>query len=178
MTEVPPLVSEATRKAGVIWVGVPGQPRAIGVWHQWHDAPPADGVPGGVSYVVIGPGEQPVHGLAAATTCTVSVPSSDKRGRIVTWRAAVSPVRPGTPEWDAVIPGMLTKRLNLAAAATAAERWARQCTVLRLAPTGELAEAGETLPTGSLAEPPPPSPARTATRVPFTLHRKRGGRVR
>jgi hypothetical protein len=68
---------------------------------------------------------------------------------------------------------MLAVRLNLTDAAGAEERWAGSCTVLRLAPTGEVVEAGSTLPTASLAGPPPPSSARTSTRVPYTLGRRR-----
>jgi hypothetical protein len=45
--------------------------------------------------------------------------------------------------------------------------------VLRLTPTGELVEAGGSLPTASQAAPAPPSPARTPTRIPKTLHRRR-----
>jgi hypothetical protein len=165
--EVPPLVVEATRKAGLVWIGVPGQPRPTGAWFVW-----TDGGHGNAVYVVTGPGEQPLAGLIGAARCAVSVPSADKHGRIVTWTASVHQVEPGTAEWDAVVPGMLTKRLNLPDGDAAARRWARECAVLRLAPTGELTEAGSTLPAGSLAEPPAPSPARSPTRVPFTLHRK------
>lgn len=167
MTEVPPLVVEATKKAGLVWILVPGQPRAMATWFVW-----ADGGHGDAVYVVAGPGEQPVPGLPEAVECEVSVPSADKHGRIVTWTATVRPVEPGGEEWDAVVPGMLTKRLNLAGSEGAAERWARDCVLLRLAPTGHLPEAGASLPTGSLAAPPAPSAARTATRLPFTLHRK------
>src|SRR5262249_2815190 len=106
--EVPPLVVEATRKAGLVWIAVPGQPRATGAWFVW-----TDGGRGTAAYVVTGPGEQPLPGLAGAAECAVSVPSADKHGRIVTWTAAVHRVEPGGAEWDAVVPGMLTKRLNL-----------------------------------------------------------------
>jgi hypothetical protein len=167
MTGVPPLVAEATKKAGLVWITAPGQPRAMATWFVW-----ADGGHGDAAYVVAGPGEQPVPGLVGAPTCAVSVPSADKHGRIVTWTAAVRPVEPGGAEWDAVVPGMITKRLNLPDSEGAADRWARDCVLLRLAPTGELPEAGDTLPAGSLAAPPAPSPARTPTRVPFTLHRR------
>src|SRR5262249_56826493 len=170
--EVPPLVVEATRKAGLVWIAVPGQPRATGAWFVW-----TDGGRGTAAYVVTGPGEQPLPGLAGAAECAVSVPSADKHGRIVTWTAAVHRVEPGGAEGDAVVPGMLTKRLNLPDADGAGQRWARECAVLRLAPTGEMSEAGATLPLESLAEPPAPSPARTVTRVPFTLHRKPGRRA-
>jgi hypothetical protein len=173
MTEVPPLVVEATKKAGLIWLAVPGQPRAMPVWFVWQQAEP-----GHAAYVVTGPGEQPVPGLAEASECAVTVPSADKRSRIVTWAASVRRVEPGSAEWDEVLPTMLAKRLNLAGAETAPARWAQECAVLRLAPTGEILAAGPSLPTGSLAAPPAPSPARTATRIPYTLHRRprRAGR--
>jgi len=167
VSTVPPLVVEATKKAGLVWIAAPGQPRATAAWFVW-----ADGGHGDAVYLVTGPGEQPAPGLAEAAECAVSVPSSDKHGRIVTWTAAVRRVEPGGAEWDAVVPGMLTKRLNLAGSDGAAARWAAECAVLRLAPTGEVSEAGASLPAGSQAAPPAPSPARTAARVPFTLHRK------
>lgn len=166
MTQVPALVVEATRKAGLVWIAVPGQPRASAAWFVWQDSGPA-------AYVVTGPGEQPAPGLAEAATCAVTVPSADKHGRIVTWTATVRRVEPGSEEWAEVVPGMLGKRLNLPDQDAAEQRWATTCAVLCLTPTGELPEAGPTLPAASLAAAPPPSPARTPTRVPFTLHRRR-----
>lgn len=165
MPDVPPLVAEATKKSDLVWLSVAGQPRAMAVWHFWH---------GDAAYVVTGEGEQPAPGLTSAPSCDVTVRSTDKGGRIVTWRAAVSRLVPDSETWREVVPGMLAARLNLPDAAVAEQRWAQRCTVLRLAPTGELTEAGPTLPTGSLAAPPPPTPARTPTRVPFTLGRRRG----
>jgi hypothetical protein len=166
VVDVPPLVAEATKKSDLVWLSVPGQPRPSVVWHVWRDD---------AAYVVTGAGEQPAPGLAEASTCEVTVRSTDKGGRIVTWRAAVSRIAPDTDAWREVVPSLLTERLNLTDAADAEQRWARSCAVLRLTPTGELAEAGPTLPTGSLAMPPPTSPARTVTRVPFTLGRRRRG---
>ena len=165
MVDVPPLVVEATRKSGLIWVAVPGGPRPVAAWHVWRE---------GAVYLVAGPGEQALPGLADAATCDVTVRSTDKGSRVVTWRAGVSRVLPGTPEWADSVPALLTSRLNLPDAADAEQRWARTCTVFKLTPTGELVEAGPTMPAASLAAPPPPSPARTPTRVPFTL----GGRRR
>jgi hypothetical protein len=168
--EVAAEVAGATRKAGVVWLGVPGQPHPTLVWPLWQEEPAAEGVPGGVLYVVTGPGEQPAPGLAGASHCAVTVRSA-AGGRVLTWRSEVTRVAPGGAEWDGVVPTLLSKRLNLADAAGANQRWATTCAVFRLTPTGELLESGDTLPTGSLAAPPPPSPARTPTRVPFTLHR-------
>src|SRR6476620_9668090 len=31
------LIERATRKAGLIWIKVPGDPRAYPAWHHWHD---------------------------------------------------------------------------------------------------------------------------------------------
>ena len=164
MAEVPPLVAEATKKSGLVWISV-GDRRPVAAWHLWRDDR---------AYVVTGPGEQPVPGLAEARTCDVTVRSTDKGGRVVTWRAQVDRVEPGGEEWREVVPALLAARLNLPDAAEAERRWADTAAVLRLTPTGELTEAGDTPPTGSLSAPPPPSPARTRTPVPFTIGRRRG----
>jgi hypothetical protein len=164
VVDVPSLVVEATKKSGLIWVAVPGQPRPVAAWHIWRQDS---------AYLVTGAGEQMLPGLAEATSCDVTVRSTDKGSRVVAWRAAVSRVEPGGPEWAEAVPGLLAARLNLPDAANAEQRWASGCAVLRLTPTGELVEAGSTLPSGSLAAPPAPSPARTPTRVPFTLGRSR-----
>ena len=150
---VPALVVEATKKAGLLWIGVGGRPPAA-AWHLWRD---------GRAYVVTGPGEQPVPGLADADRCDVTVRSTDKGGRIVTWRARVERVEPDGEEWSEVVPAMLAARLNLADSAGAERRWARTAAVLRLTPTGELVEAGASLPTARsprLPHRPPPAPAR------------------
>jgi len=164
MVDIPPLVVEATKKSGLVWIVATGQPLPVAAWHVWRDD---------AAYLVTGPGEQSVPGLADATRCDVIVRSTDKGSRVVTWRAVVSRVEPGSPEWTDAVPGLLAARLNLHDAAGAEQRWASTCAVLRLTPTGELVEAGPTLPTGSLAAAPPPSPARTPTRVPFTVGLRR-----
>lgn len=167
MGEIPPLVNEAMKKAGLVWVRPPAAERAIAVWALWQD---------GAAYVVTGQGEQPAPGLAGAGSCEVTVASTDKRyGRIVTWRAEVSRLDPSGPEWDEIVPVLVGKRLNLPDQDTAAQRWAERGAVLRLTPTGALVESGGSLPDGSLAAPPPPSPARTRTTVPFTVGRATRG---
>lgn len=155
---VPALVLEASKKSGLLWIAV-GAARPVAAWHLWKDDR---------AYVVVGPGEQDVPGLATATAATVTVRSSDKGGRIVSWHAAVRRVEPGGAEWDEILPALLAGRLNLPDSAGARERWATTAAVLRLDPTGELAE----LPTGSGAAAPPPSPARTPTTVPCTVGRR------
>ena len=168
MTEVPALVAEATKKTDVIWLAA-GDAPATAAWHVWHE----DAV-----YVVTGAGEQPLPGVAGATTCAVIVRSAETWTRIVTWEATVSRVEPGGSEWAAVVPTLVAKRLNLRDGDTAAERWAADGAVFRLAPSGRLLEAGDSVPTDSGAAAPRPTPATTTVRIPYTLGRRRGGRVR
>jgi mutator protein MutT len=99
------LVAEATRRTGVVWLTVPGQQCAHVAWHLWRDPP-------GAAYVVTGPGEQPLPGLAGAARVTVTVPSKESRGALVTWTAAVTRVDPGSAEWDEVIGPLRAARLN------------------------------------------------------------------
>jgi hypothetical protein len=159
-----PLVEEATKKAAVAWLTVPGGHRAFAVWCLWLD---------GALYLVGGPGEQPAPGLPGAPTVDVTV-RGDHGGQIVTWPATVARVAPDSEEWSTVAPQLAGKRLN---APTAAEdtvrRWATECVVYRLTPAADPIAAGPTLPDDSGATPPPPSPASRRTANPFRLHRVR-----
>src|SRR5262249_15000360 len=74
----------------------PGRDGRVPAWHIGRDPP-------GAAYVVTGPGEQPLPGVAGAARVTVTVPSKDTGGALVTWTAGVHRVDPGSPEWDAVI---------------------------------------------------------------------------
>jgi len=116
----PALIAEGTRRAGVIWLTVPGRDRPVPAWHIWRDPP-------GAAYVVTGPGEQPLPGVAGDGRVTVTVPSKDTGGALVTWTAGVHRVDPESPEWDAVIGPLAAARLN-------AELDPGSATVYRLAP--------------------------------------------
>ncbi|CAM5479642.1 Pyridoxamine 5'-phosphate oxidase putative domain-containing protein OS=Streptomyces antimycoticus OX=68175 GN=SSPO_038760 PE=4 SV=1 [Streptomyces antimycoticus] len=147
MTQTPmdrALVEEAAKKSALIWVqGTEGAPRAL--WHIWHE--------GAVCLVGDGPREQPLQGLGLADggSATVTVRSKDKGGRLVGWPARVVELAPGGEAWTAVVDELKGKRLNAPDADHIAERWARECRVLRLEPApGALAEH----PTGSLAADP------------------------
>jgi 8-oxo-dGTP diphosphatase len=113
------LVAEATRRAGVVWLTVPGQDKPYPAWHLWRDPP-------GAAYLVTGLGEQPLPGLAGATRVAVTVPSKESRGALVTWTAEVCRVEPGSPEWDEVIGPLAAARLNAELAADAVYRLAPQ----------------------------------------------------
>lgn len=157
----PLLIDEATKKSGLVWVGTPAA--VSPVWLLWHE---------GSAYVLTGPGEQSADGLAEGVPTTVTVRSKDKGGRLVTWEAAVTALTPGAEDWDAIVPLLMGKRLNLVDGEAAAARWAREAAIHRLTPTGRLVEspgASGSMPDGSLAAAPPPTPATTDVPMPFTV---------
>jgi hypothetical protein len=113
----PELITEAARKAGVLWITVPGR-APVAAWQVWRD---------GRTYVLTGPGEQPLPGLAESTGCRLTARSADTGGRIATWPATVERVEPDTDEWREVVPALTAARLNGHPDLTTA-------TVLRLTP--------------------------------------------
>ncbi|MGV9934826.1 hypothetical protein ACWDY4_30270 [Streptomyces olivaceoviridis] len=151
------LIEEAAKKSGLIWVRGAGAPAARALWHVWHE--------GAVCVVGDGPGEQPLEGLADGGSAEVSVRSKDKGGRLVTFAAAVSELASGSPEWEAAVAELKGKRLNAPDGERMPARWARECRVLRLAPTGSVAP----LPDGDLAQRPVTTPATTRRPVPAGL---------
>jgi hypothetical protein len=154
------------KKAALVWLRF-GDSREVPAWCLWLD----DAV-----QLVSGPGEQPVPGLAGAKTCEVVVRSSDNSARIVSWPATISQLVPGSVEWEATVPALAMKRLNSIDGPASASRWAAECVVSRLTPSGEPVEAGETLTSERLGAEPAPSVAATRTTVPYTVGRGRGRR--
>ncbi|MDC0772972.1 hypothetical protein [Streptomyces sp. HD] len=152
------LVEEATKKSGLIWVKAPGHP-ARALWHVWHE--------GAACLVGDGPGEQPLTGLADGAGAEVTVRSKDKGGRLVSWSAKVVELSSGSEQWEATVAELKGKRLNAPDGEAMPARWARECRVLRLEPTGTTAA----LPDDSLAEAPLPSPATTRQPIPAGLPR-------
>lgn len=174
----PPLIEEAAKKAAIAWLTVPGGGASYPVWCLWVD---------GALYVVSGPGEQSAPGLAEATDAAGGSPDTrevkvtlrgDHGGRIVTWPARAERLTPGDAgRWTAVAPQLAAKRLNAPGnTADTVARWAAECVVTALVPTGTLDEAGSTLPEGSLATTPRPTTATRRPRRPFRLHRVRGSK--
>ncbi|MEU5158289.1 hypothetical protein AB0G74_01555 [Streptomyces sp. NPDC020875] len=156
----PALVEEATKKSGLIWVrgGADGAPERA-LWHIWHE---------GAAHVVgDGPAEQPLSGLVAGGTAEITVRSKDKGGRLVSWQASVTELAPRSEAWESAVAELKSKRLNAADTEGLPEQWAAGCRVLRLEPVTIAAE----LPDGSLAVPPPPSPATTRRPIPPALPR-------
>jgi len=162
VSETPPpaLIAEVTKRAGHVWIAIDGQDRPRPAWHIWRTAagppprppgpgqpPPGQPPPGhplsgeppppGAAYVVSGPGEQPLPGLAGSRRVTVIVAGDQVPGGLLSWTAAVSRVEPGSAEWDEVIGPLVAGRLNAVLAegeTSPAQRWARSGAVFRLAP--------------------------------------------
>ncbi|MBG0852674.1 hypothetical protein I2W78_12690 [Streptomyces spinoverrucosus] len=153
------LVEEATKKSGLIWVRGAGAPAARALWHVWHE--------GAACVVGDGPGEQPLPGLVDGGAAEVTVRSKDKGGRLVAWTARVVELPSGSEQWQATVAELKGKRLNAPDGEAMPERWARECRVLRLEPTGATAP----LPDGSLARAPLPTPATTREPIPAGLPR-------
>ncbi|MCW2605584.1 MAG: hypothetical protein JWO60_277 [Frankiales bacterium] len=123
---VDPVVAEATRRSGLVWVRPEAGGREQPVWHVWHD---------GAALVVTGGLEQP---FPEAARVVVVVRSRARQGdRLVQWVATVEDVPPGTPAWDAAVPLLHAERLNAPDGEEQPARWARESRVLRLVPTGE-----------------------------------------
>ncbi|MFD7640146.1 hypothetical protein ACFV4P_05805 [Kitasatospora sp. NPDC059795] len=150
------VVEEAAKKSGLLWVQPTGQPHARPLWHAWHDG----------AVIVVGDGaEQPLHGLAAGATAALTLRSKDKGGRLVAFTAAVTAVAPGSPAWDGAVEELKGKRLNAPDTDTIGDRWARECRILRLEPTGPLTPHPDT----ALTAAPMPSPATTRKPIPAGL---------
>ncbi|MFD5794551.1 hypothetical protein [Streptomyces diastatochromogenes] len=151
------LIEEASKKSGLIWVKGADAPAARALWHVWHE--------GAVCLVGDGPGEQPLPGLTDGGSAEVTVRSKDKGGRLVSWAATVSELAAGSPEWEATVAELKGKRLNAPDGEEMPGRWARECRVLRLVPTG----SSVPLPSDNLASRPLPSPATTRQPIPAGL---------
>ena len=173
----PALIAEATKRAGLIWITIDGQDRPRPAWHVWRAGPGRAG-PGspGAAYVVTGPGEQPLPGLAGAGRVTVIVADGQAPGGRVEWTAAVGRVEPGSGEWDEVIGPLVAGRLNAAPAqgeTSPAQRWARSGAVFRLAPVLDDAALGDRGPDDAAA----PNSRILLSVAPFSVHpdRRRAG---
>ncbi|MDH6123258.1 hypothetical protein [Kitasatospora sp. GP82] len=154
------LLEEAAKKSGLLWVRAEGQPHSRALWHAWHDG----------AVVVVGDGaEQPLHGLVGGSTAVVTVRSKDKWGRLTGWSARVVELAPQSEGWLGAVEELKGKRLNAPDTDTIGDRWARECRVLRLEPSGPLTEQPGSMPDCSHAEAPMPSPVTTRKPIPAGL---------
>ena len=124
-------IGDATRKSGVVWVTLDGQPPRV-VWHVWHQD---------ALWLVCGGLEQALPGADGATTATVVVRNS-QNDRAATWTATVEPVLPGSPAWEVGVPGLHAARLNAPDGEDQPARWARESLVLTMTPVDRPARLG------------------------------------
>ncbi len=138
------LLGEAMGKSGLLWIDV-ADDRAWPAWHVWDD---------GAALVVSGPGEQPLPWLPKEVRLVLR--SKDTGGRLLTVRAAVHVLDPGTPQWARAADLLKASRLN--AVDDSLTRWAAECTISALVPFGEPVES----PGAYSADAHRAAPARTA----------------
>ncbi|MEO6470216.1 MAG: hypothetical protein ABIR57_00225 [Aeromicrobium sp.] len=124
------LVAELAKKSGLIWVSYGGHAHPI--WHEWV---------GDAVCVVAGGGEQPLPDIASQQTVTLLLRSKTTRFLIAEAEATVEVTAPGSEHWEVVTSALKSGRLNVVDRSDAVERWAREATVVRLIPTGDVRQA-------------------------------------
>ncbi len=163
------LVEELCRKSAMLWLRPAGAARAQAVWHAWVDGAP---------HVVSGGLEQSLPTLpgglelADGTETDVTVRSKDTGGRVVTFRAVITTVLPGTEAYAVVATELHGKRLNASDGEEQPARWVRESRIVRLQPTGARSEGPGHVSHRSHAAEPPGSPAATRATLPFVLGRR------
>ena len=155
------LIAELAKKTGVSWLTYDGRSHAV--WHLWVDD---------ALYVVSGGDEQPLPGIGDVDRVEVTMRSKDNGGRLVTWVARASAVRPGDELWEPVTAALATDRLNVPDLAGAPAVWAQTSRVTRLEPTGEVVEEPGGLSDDAHLATPLPTTATTRGALPRVLHRR------
>lgn len=157
------LVEEACKRSSVCWLALPARPQPYPAWHVWVD---------GAACVVSGGREQPLPGLGRVDEVSVTVPSKDKGGRLVTWTARPRTLDPHSLEWATAVKELHAKRLNSPDGEAQPARWAAESTVTRLQPTGAVTEEPGRMPLAAGAAEPALTPASTRGPLPFVLGRR------
>ena len=152
-TNASALLGEAMTKSGLLWIEV-SDDRTWPAWHVWDD---------GAALVVSGPGEQPLPWLPKEVR--VILRSKDTGGRLLTVRAHVHVVEPGTPEWQRATELLRASRLN--AVDDSLTRWAAECTVTALLPIDSPLESPGAYAAHDHREPPARTGATTTSWRPW-----------
>ncbi|GAC1417920.1 MAG: hypothetical protein NVSMB57_12720 [Actinomycetota bacterium] len=125
---VPGPVDAALSKSTLCWIRVPqsaGEPKDYGIWYGYEN---------GRIYVLSGPGEQQLPGLATAAQVRVIVRSKDVQSRVGEMDCTVE-LLPKNAEWDRIAKELLIgRRLNLRDGEAAAGRWRKECEIAMLTP--------------------------------------------
>jgi len=147
------LLGEAMAKSGLLWIEV-ADDRTWPAWHVWDD---------GAALVVSGPGEQPLPWLPKEVR--VILRSKDTGGRLLTVRAHVHVLEPGTPEGQRAAELLRASRLN--SVDDSLTRWAAECTVTALVPFDSPLESPGAYAAHDHREPPARTAATTTSWRPW-----------
>lgn len=158
------------KKCALIWLTRERPWREHAFWHAWVD---------GRAYLLTGPGEQPDPGLHEGEQLRLVVRSKDTVQRLVVVDATADRLQPDDADWGGATAALATGRLNLSHAEQAPARWADDpaTAIYRLTLGTELIEGPGQYADSAHRAAPAPTPATTATRRPWVLH-KRGKRGR
>jgi len=131
-------IADLAKKSSVAWIRV--GPQTFPVWHEWVETVDEAGDTVGAVCVVGSPepggSEQPVPPLGEGDTAVVLLRSKADRQLAAAVPVVASTVDPSSELWEPVTGALKSGRLNAPDLATMTDRWARECVVLRLVPSG------------------------------------------
>lgn len=131
---------KALSKGSVAWLSVPRPTTTTGRGRLRRTSSPEHTqavwfvLQGTTVYVLNGPTEQQVPGLAEASEVFITARSKDLRSKVSRVPAAVRLVPKDDPRWEKVASAALGNRLNLPDGDGAVERWRTRCELFELTP--------------------------------------------
>lgn len=145
MTEVAIDVADLAKKSSVAWVRVGTQ--TFPVWHEWVETTDETGNTAGAICIVGSPGadgsEQPLPPLEDGDSAVVLLRSKNDRQLAAAVPVVTMVVQSGSELWDPVTAALKAGRLNAPDLPTMIDRWAGECRVLRLVPSGDATSAAD-----------------------------------
>ncbi len=138
MTDVPIDVAALAKKSSVSWIRVGSE--TYPVWHEWVETVDQHGAAVGAICVVgsieQGGSEQPLPRLGDGDPAVVLLRGKTDRQLAGSVPVVTHVVEPRSELWEPVTTALKAGRLNAPDLPTMVERWARECRVMRLVPTG------------------------------------------
>jgi hypothetical protein len=137
-TDVPIDVADLAKKSSVAWIRVGAE--TFPVWHEWVETADGGDQTAGAICVVGSPepggSEQPLPPLDDGDSAAVLLRAKTDRQLAAEIPVTVAVVEPGSELWEPVTAALKAGRLNPPDLPTMVDRWARECRVLRLVPSG------------------------------------------
>jgi hypothetical protein len=142
-TDAPIDVADLAKKSSVAWILVGDEP--FPVWHEWVESEVDGGTQGAICVVsssALGGSEQHLPDyMDDGRPVWVLLRSKTDRQLAAAVPVVVEVVEPGSDLWQPVTAALKAGRLNAPDLSTIVDRWARECRVLRLVPSGVPAPA-------------------------------------